>query len=163
MTGNTHKPSFYFLISVMVLFFTTGCTDNKGGEKENMALIQRTNPPALDVRSTTYQKDGLPEKVKKEVAGLDGIYDVVVVQNGKKVLVAYKVNHMRRFQMKKIEKNVNEHLNKKFNGKEFIVSSDYKIFLEAVRLNEMLMDQDVPEKKAKKKFKEIESLEKELT
>lgn len=163
MTGKTNKPSFYFLISVIVLFFTAGCTDSKGGEKENMALIQRTNSPALDVRSSTYQKDGLPEKVKKEVAGLDGIYDVVVVQNGKKVLVAYKVNHMRRFQMKKIENNVNERLNKTFKGYEFIVSSDYKIFLEAVRLNEMLMDKDVPEKKAKEKFDKIESLQKELT
>ncbi|PLT33896.1 YhcN/YlaJ family sporulation lipoprotein [Bacillus sp. V5-8f] len=158
-----HNKRFYFLvIQMMIILLAAGCGNGEGA-REGTALIQQTNPPAVDVRSTTYQKDGLPEKVKKEVAGLDGIYDVAVVQNGKKVLVAYKVNHLRRFQMKKIEKDVNSHLKKRFKDNEFIVSSDYKIFLETVRLNEMLLNKDVPKQKAKKKFQEIESLQKEMT
>ncbi|RFU66744.1 YhcN/YlaJ family sporulation lipoprotein [Peribacillus glennii] len=162
MPGKHFKAVYFLLIQFVILLVAAGC-GNEERMKEGTALIQQTDPPALDVRSTTYQKDGLPEKVKKEVAGIDGIYDVAVVQNGKKVLVAYKVNHMRRFQMKKIEKEVNTHLKKRFKDNEFIVSSDYKIFLETVRLNEMLMDQDVPKEKAKKKFKDIESLQKEMT
>ncbi|MDQ0217465.1 sporulation protein [Peribacillus cavernae] len=162
MPGKSSRR-YYLLIPAAILFITTGCTDNSDAEKENMALIQTTNPPAMDVRSLTYQNDGLPEKVKKEVIGIDGIYDVAIVQNGKEILVAYKVNHMHRFQMKKIEKNVNDQLNRTFKGYNFTVSSDYKIFLETVRLNEMLRKKDVPEKKAKKRFEKIVKLQKELT
>ena len=36
--------------------------------------------------------------------------------------------------MKKIEKEVNDILEKKYPDEDFIVSSDYKIFLEADRL-----------------------------
>jgi hypothetical protein len=87
---------------------------------------------------------------------------VIVVKNGKKIIVAYKVKHLQRFHMKKIEKTVTENLEEKFPKNDFIVSSDYKIFLESVRLNELLKKKDVPEKKARKKFKEIEELQKEL-
>lgn len=53
-------------------------------------------------------------------------------------------------------------LEEKFPKYDFIVSSDYKIFLESLRLNEFLKEKEVPEKKAIKKFKEIEELQKEL-
>jgi hypothetical protein len=148
--------SAFFLCLVIL----AGCNDSK---QDGMALVGRTNPPAMDVRSVRYSDQAIPEQVKKEVAGIDGIYDVVVVQNGKKILAAYKVNHLKRFKMKKIEKNVTNRLSKKFKGYEFIVSSDYKIFLEAVRLNKMLKKEDVPTEKAKKKFEDIVSLQKEMT
>ncbi|RFU63069.1 YhcN/YlaJ family sporulation lipoprotein [Bacillus sp. V59.32b] len=163
MPKKRHNTAYYFLFSLTFLFMITGCAGNRDNQKEGMALIQRTDPPAMDIRSVTYQKDGVPEKVKSEVVRIDGIYDVVAVQNGKDILVAYKVNHMHRFQMKKIEKNVNDRLKKKFKGYKFTVSSDYKIFLETVRLNNMLREKDVPEKKAKEKFQKIVKLQKELT
>ena len=101
--------------------------------------------------------------VKKTVAKHEAIYDVVVVKNDKTILVAYKVKHLQRFHMKRIEKEVNKQLNEKYKDYDFVVSSDYKIFLELVRLNEMLKAKDVPEKKAIKKYNEIISLHKELT
>ena len=101
---------------------------------------------------------GLITDVKKSVAKHEEIYDVVVVKKDKKILVAYKVKHLKRFHMKRIEKEVTEQLNEKFEGYDFIVSSDYKIFLELVRLNEMLKAKDVPEEKARKKYDEIISL-----
>jgi hypothetical protein len=151
----------YLLLATTILLTISGCSSNT--DKQGTALIQRTNPPAMDVRRITYQKDGIPEKVKREVASINDIYDVVTVQNGKEILVAYKVNHMHRFQMKKIEKNVNDRLKKKFSDYNFTVSSDYKIFLEAARLNNMLREKYVPEKKAKKRFDKIVKLQKELT
>lgn len=163
MPRKGHHAVYYLLFSLTLLVMVTGCAGNKDEQKEGMALIRKTDPPAVDIRSVTYQKNGLPEKVKKEVAGIDGIYDVVAVQNGKDILVAYKVNHMQRLQMKKIEKKVNDRLNQKFKGNKFTVSSDYKIFLEVTRLNNMLREKDVPEKKAKEKFQKIVTLQKELT
>ncbi|CAH0209137.1 hypothetical protein SRABI96_02126 [Peribacillus sp. Bi96] len=149
---------------VVALCLLTACSSQEDGKTENLALIKRTNPEPMDIINGMDHEDekGLISKVKETVAKEDTIYDVIVVKNGKKIIVAYKVKHLQRFHMKKIEKNVTGHLEEKFPKYEFIVSSDYKIFLESVRLNELLKKKDVPEKKARKKFKEIEGLQKEL-
>ena len=71
------------------------------------------------------------KNIKKDVEHLDYIYDVAVIKGENEDLVVYKVKHFQRFQMKKIEKEVNEILEKRYPEENFIVSSDYKIFLEA--------------------------------
>jgi hypothetical protein len=78
-------------------------------------------------------------------------------------LVVYKVKHLQRFRMKTIEKNITNHLEKKYPKEDFIVSSDYKIFLEAVRLKDDMKKRKITEKKAEKRFKEIVSLTEEMT
>ena len=64
---------------------------------------------------------------------------------------------------KKIEKDVQSRLEKKYPDDEFVVSSDYKIFLEAVRLGEKMKDPNYPKKKAKQELDQIILLKKELT
>ncbi|SIQ89256.1 hypothetical protein SAMN05878482_102464 [Peribacillus simplex] len=152
------------LVFMVILCVLTGCSNKNDGKTENLAMIKRTNPEPMDIINGMDGKDekGLISKVKETVANEDTIYDVIVVKNEKKIIVAYKVKHLQRFHMKKIEKTVTENLEEKFPDNDFIVSSDYKIFLESVRLNELLKEKDVPEKKAIKKFKEIEELQKEL-
>ncbi|MFB7641379.1 sporulation protein [Peribacillus butanolivorans] len=153
-----------WIVFVVVVCLLTACSSKGDGKTENLALIKRTNPEPMDIINGMDEKDekGLISKVKETVANEDTIYDVIVVKNGKKIIVAYKVKHLKRFHMKKIEKNVTGKLEEKFPKYDFIVSSDYKIFLESLRLNEFLKEKEVPEKKAIKKFKEIEELQKEL-
>jgi hypothetical protein len=57
--------------------------------------------------------------------------------------------------MKKIEKNLNKNLEKKYPKENFTVSSDYKIFLEAVRLVERKNNGTLSDKQAEKRFNEI--------
>ncbi|MGG4267291.1 sporulation protein [Peribacillus simplex] len=154
------KGKWLFIMFVFCLL--TACSSQGDGKTENLALIKRTNPEPMDIINGMDEK-GLISKVKETVANEDTIYDVIVVKNGQKIIVAYKVKHLKRFNMKKIEKTVTGNLEKQFPEYDFIVSSDYKIFLESVRLNELLKEKNVPEKKAKKKFKEIEGLQNDLT
>ncbi|MFJ7639153.1 YhcN/YlaJ family sporulation lipoprotein [Peribacillus sp. NPDC097206] len=148
----------------VIMLLLTGCSSKDDGKTEGLALIKRTNPEPMDIIHGEDEEDekGLITKVKEMVSDEDEIYDVIVVKNGKKILVAYKVKHLQRFHMKKIDKNVTKKLEDKYPKYKFIISSDYKIFLESVRLDELLKEKDVPEKKAKKKFKEIVELHKEL-
>lgn len=156
------KKVWISLMTIMLVM--TGCANKEGGNVDNTALIKKTNPEPMDIiHGMDKSKDGLISDVKKTVAKNESIYDVVVVKKDKTILVAYKVKHLKRFFMKRIEKNVKKQLNKKFLKYHFIVSSDYKIFLELVRLNEMLKSKDVPEKKARKKYKEIIKLHEALT
>ncbi|OIK11115.1 YhcN/YlaJ family sporulation lipoprotein [Bacillus sp. MUM 13] len=153
----------WFSLPVLILFIIlAGCSDD-GQNKDDLSLVKKIDPAPMDIIKTSNENDDTAKKVKKEVAGHKYVYDVVTVKHGKTIIVAYKVKHLHRFQMKSIEKQVTGQLKKKFPDHQFIVSSDYKIFLESVRLNEMLQKEDVPEKKAKKKFREIVELKKELT
>ena len=149
---------------IMIFLILSGCANKEGGKVDDTALIKRTNPEPMDIiKGLDHDGKEIITDVKKTVAKHEAIYDVVVVKNDKTILVAYKVKHIQRFHMNKIEKEVTQQLNEKYKDYQFIVSSDYKIFLELVRLNEMLKAKDVPEKKAIKKYNEIISLHEELT
>ncbi|MFJ7976116.1 sporulation protein [Peribacillus sp. NPDC096379] len=152
-------------IQLLVIFilFLSGCASNGDGKTERLALLKQTNPKPMDIIDATDSKIGNEEAVKKVVTKNDHIYDVVIVKNGKEMLVAYKIKHLHRFRMKQIEQKLTKDLNKKFEGIHFVVSSDYKIFLEAVRLNKLLRENDIPREKAKKEFKQIIELKEEKT
>ncbi|MEH7177463.1 sporulation protein [Neobacillus vireti] len=118
-----------------------------------MALMKTTNPnPTVTVDNNS--EDNV-KKIKKEVSDYDEIYDVAVVKGKKATLVVYKVKHMQRFNMKKIEKNLTKSLEDKYPKDEFTVSSDYKIFLEATRLIERKKNGTLSDKQAEKRLNEI--------
>ena len=149
---------FLCLVAIMVV-----CNSNLNEEKEaQLSMISKTNPTPINLSSPPNQSDPTSKKIKEEVESIDSIYDVAVIKGKDKILVAYKVKHLRRFHMKAIEKEVNDKLEKKFPDEDFTVSSDYKIFLEAVRLGEKLKDPSYPDKKAKKELERIIGLSKEL-
>ncbi|MBA9025162.1 MULTISPECIES: hypothetical protein [Bacillaceae] len=150
------------LLFIFTLFLS-GCASKDDGKTERLALLKQTDPKPIDIIDTTDRNIGDEEAVKKEVKKNDHIYDVVIVKNGKDMLVAYKIKHLHRFKMKQVEKKLTKDLNKKFEGIHFIVSSDYKIFLEAVRLNKLLRENEIPREKAKKEFKQLVELKEEKT
>jgi hypothetical protein len=152
---------FYFLLCLVAIM--VGCNSNLDEEKEaQLSMISKTNPTPINLSSQPNQGNTTSKKIKEEVESIDSIYDVAVIKGKDKILVAYKVKHLRRFHMKTIEKEVNDKLEKKFPDEDFTVSSDYKIFLEAVRLGEKLKDPSYPDKKAKKELERIIGLSKEL-
>ena len=153
----------YLQLLFICLLFLSGCASNGDGKAERLALLKQTNPKPMDIIDDTDSHIGDEEAVKKEVTKNDHIYDVVIVKNGKEMLVAYKIKHLHRFQMKQIEKKLTKDLNKKYEGVHFVVSSDYKIFLEAVRLNKLLRENEIPREKAKKEFNQIVELKEEKT
>jgi hypothetical protein len=58
---------------------------------------------------------------------------------------------------------MDKYLEKKYPDENFILSSDYKIFLETVRLKEKLSNHSISKKDAEKEFKDIVKLKKEKT
>lgn len=143
----------YQLIVWTSLLFLTACTQDQPVKESQMALMKTTNPKPL---STVGKKnDDHVEDIKRDVSSLPELYDVAVVKGDKDTLVVYKVKHMHRFKMKTIEKNLNKKLEKEHPKENFTVSSDYKIFLEAVRLNEKMKSGRLSHSKAEKRLEEI--------
>ena len=72
--------------------------NKEGGKVDDTALIKRTNPEPMDIINGMDENGkGIITDVKKNVAKHEEIYDVVVVKNDKKILVAYKVKHLSDF------------------------------------------------------------------
>jgi hypothetical protein len=138
---------------LVCLLLLTSCSDNQSAKNSQLALIKTTNPsPVITDKGA---KRNHVEDIKKDVSSLPQIYDVAVVKGKKDTLVAYKVKHLQRFRMKQIEKDVTKMLEKKYPKENFTVSSDYKIFLEAVRLDEKIKSTKMSPKKAEKRLESL--------
>jgi hypothetical protein len=149
------------LLIFTCLIGLTACNQDQKGKDSQLALIKTTNPNPIvtdKAKSLTHVKE-----IERDVSSFPEIYDVAVVKGQKDTLVAYKVKHLKRFRMKEIEKRLNKRLEKKFPKENFTVSSDYKIFLEAVRLNERMESPKFSSKAAEKQLKKIIKMTKEMT
>ena len=146
----------------LYLVIVTGCSTNEVREdRDYMTLIQAKNPPPKSIASE--KNEVTAEQIERDVESWDSIYDVAVIKGEDEDLVVYKVKHLQRFRMKKIEKEVTKKLEGKYPNENFIVSSDYKIFLEAVRLGEKMKDPNFSKEEAQRRLEKIIELQKELT
>ncbi|WP_052352769.1 YhcN/YlaJ family sporulation lipoprotein [Neobacillus dielmonensis] len=141
------------IMALFVLVCLTSCAEKQQMKDSQLALIKATDPKPV----VTDGKKGSEqaEDIKHDVSSFPEIYDVAVVKGKNGALVVYKVKHMQRFNMKKIESKVTKKLEGKYPKEKFTVSSDYKIFLEVVRLNEKMRAGTISNQNADKRFKEI--------
>lgn len=151
------------LLLLVVPLFMTACNSETTSEESRESMIQSVNPEPTAVEEGDEREQDTAEKVKKEVRSLPAIYDVAVINGKEEILVAYKVKHMQRFRMKKIEKELKERLEKKFPKENFVVSSDFKIFIETIELKDKMKDPKFKEKDAEKRLKKIVKFKHELT
>ncbi len=148
-----------FIFSLSVLLF--GCSTVNDTPETRSSLVRTSNPNPIAVNN---KDEKLVGDIKKTALSIDGIYDVAVIKGeAKDCLVAFKVHHLERFRMKKIEKQLTKELQKQFKDLSFTVSSDFKIFLEAVRLNEKVEKENLSKEKKEKRLQEIIKLSREKT
>ncbi|OAT83199.1 sporulation protein [Bacillus sp. MKU004] len=152
----------YLLAGIISLLMIAGCSNKEDGEESKIALLKTTNPEPVELVDHP-ETESFGHAIKKELAKKKELYDVAVIQSKEQTLVVYKVKHLQRFKMKKIEKDMEKLLEDKHPGEDFILSSDYKIFLETVRLKEQIQEKTISKKEAEKEFKDIIELQKEKT
>lgn len=141
------------VILVVCITLLVSCNQEQTAKDSQLALMKATNPnPTVTEKNNGQDK---AESIEREVESIDEIYDVAVVKGKKATLVVYKVKHMQRFRMKQIEKDLTKKLEEKYPKEQFTVSSDYKIFLEAVRLVERKDNGSLSDKQAEKRLNEI--------
>jgi hypothetical protein len=149
------------LMLIILTVTLSGCNQSGEEQESRLSLVKTTNPNP--VKLTSKQDENIAVRVKQDVQKFDEIFDVAVVQGKKDTLVVYKVKHLQRFRMKQIEKNVTKELEKKYPDESFTVSSDYKIFMEALQLKEQIKDPEFSKAKAEKSLEKIIKLKNEQT
>ncbi|WP_026583737.1 YhcN/YlaJ family sporulation lipoprotein [Bacillus sp. J33] len=155
------KKHLWLFAAILILI--SGCSGDGKVNESDLALVKTTNPPPTLIEKNTKENLDLVKSIEHDVESMEELYDVAVVKGEEDTLVAYKVKHLQRFHMKRIEKKMNKMLEKKYPDENFTVSSDYKIFIEAVELQEKMKDPDFSDKKAKKKLDQIIKLKNEMT
>ncbi|QVY62910.1 sporulation protein [Cytobacillus gottheilii] len=154
------KKIIFFCFFIVIM---SGCSHHDS-KNSPMSLIREIHPTPAIIGSKESDDIDMLNKVKKDVEDMEELFDVAVIKGEKEILVAYKVKHLQRFHMVKIEEKLNKMLEEDYPDEDFIVSSDFKIFLEAVELHDkMEEDKDYSEEKAQKKFDKIIKLKKEMT
>lgn len=155
MTAGILRISMYAML--VILLAACGQTD---GNDSKMALLKTTNPKPLVIKNGDNNQ---VKKIKHDINSFPEVYDTAVVKGKKDILVAYKVKHMYRFKMKAVEKKMTDTLQKKYPKEKFTVSSDYKIFLEAVKLQEAKAKKGLTDKQAERRLQSIITLKGETT
>ncbi|MFK4998155.1 hypothetical protein ACI2OX_14750 [Bacillus sp. N9] len=61
------------------------------------------NPDPIELNSRS-SAPSIGDQVREDVNEVNEIYDAAIIEGKKGILVAYKVKHLYRFRMKKIEK-----------------------------------------------------------
>lgn len=153
----TNAIRFLVLAGLLIL---SSCSQDQSAKDSQLALVKTTNPDPVVTEKN--HRSSHAEDIKREVSAVPEVYDVAVIEGKKGALVVYKVKHMQRFKMKKIEKDITKMLEKKYPKEKFTVSSDYKIFLEVVRLEEKMKASKISRQKAEKRFKEIVKMTEDL-
>lgn len=149
------------LLILASLFLLVSCSSSQPVKDSQLALMKTTDPKPL-VTDKNQRRDHV-KAIKKDVSSYPEIYDVAVVKGKKNTLVAYKVKHLNRFRMKSIEAKVTKMLKKKYPKENFTVSSDYKIFLEAIRLDEKMKAKKLSDKQADNQLNKIIKMTAEMT
>jgi hypothetical protein len=149
----------FLATSILMTIFFSGCNQNNEENDSKLSLIKTTNP--TPVQLTQEKEDHTAAEIKKDVMNFEELYDVAVIKGKKDTLVVYKVKHLQRFRMKKIEAKVNNMLEENYPKENFTVSSDYKIFMEALELKEKVEDPKYSQEEAEKKLQGIIKLKEE--
>jgi hypothetical protein len=144
---------------LLLLLLLSSCNQNQV-KNSQLSLIKTTNPSPIVTEKNNGENQ--VKRIEKDISSFPELYDVAVVKGKKDTLVAYKVKHLQRFRMKKIEKNINKMLEEKYPKENFTISSDYKIFLETVRLDEKMKSPHFSDQQAEKHFKKIVKMTAEL-
>ncbi|MDZ5470376.1 sporulation protein [Bacillus sp. 31A1R] len=156
------KKTATLMLTIFYLVSLSAC-NNDGPKTSGLALLQTTHPSPTILSENKDKEMDVAKDVEREISKFKELYDVAVIKKDKEMLVAYKVKHLQRFRMKQIEKKMTKLLEEKYPKYTFIVSSDYKIFLEAVELHESMKNPNYSKKKAKERFDRIVKLRNELT
>lgn len=143
------------VISMIAAAFA-GCQEREGTNERSI------KPSDISYWNNTAPFDQSPSMKAKQIAsGYDGVLDVESINTDQDLLVVFKLEHMKRFQLKQMEKKLKKRLEKTFSKHRLTVSSDMKIYLETEKIAKDL--NVLNKKEMKQKIEKIVKLSKEQT
>lgn len=152
-----------FRISVfIVMVLLTGCGKSQDHLEQQ---IHRTEEQIKfsTVKNETEIRQHDSNKAKEIVAAFPETTTIFAANTKDRLMLAFDVTHMNRFQLKEIKQNVKKKLEKELPHTKIEISTDEKMRLELKKLEEDLHTKNLPQQTVEKRIKQIISLSKEET
>ncbi|MED0654418.1 YhcN/YlaJ family sporulation lipoprotein [Anoxybacillus geothermalis] len=153
----------WWLVVVAVVIAVSGCAKEETEQKQS---LQGANLLRAHTSGTTKNAEldqGPAERAASYLRQRDDVRDVVAVNTGEKLLVAYQIPHLQRWNRKKIEKDVEDRLRDMFPGYQVVSSSDLKIFWKTQQLKTKMVNKRWDQREVNREIGRIEKLSKEQT
>lgn len=149
------------LLSFLCLsLILTGCQERPKlkptqNEQLDVDLARLSTNQPIDQTYSHQAKESL--KKNKDLNSINA------VNTDKDMVITFEVNHLKRFQLEKIRKQVEKKMKKKFSDLEVLVSTDQKIILGLDQIKQNIQLNNMSKKKLEKEIKDLISLAKEET
>lgn len=148
----------------LCLLITIGCANNQPELTKSNDINHIINVQNKQQKGTTQgTNQNISIRASEIVKNMDVITDAVAVNDQKDLFLSYKVKHLKRFQLKKIEKQVKKKLENQFPNYSVTVSSDLKLFLETNELKDKIARKQIKPNMISKEIKKLNKLLNEKT
>jgi len=144
------------LFCLCILLTVVGCNGtDQPVENKDVNIVQTA-------KKTPFNQD-VSRRAVDYVSMIDEVNRVKAVNSDDTLLMSFDVNHLNRFRISNIEKDIKSDLEKIFPKHQVEVSYDRKIMLEVERLQAKMEKEKMKKEQLKKDMKKIIDLMKEKT
>ncbi|BBW97051.1 hypothetical protein GsuE55_18840 [Geobacillus subterraneus] len=141
----------------------SGCAKEETEQKQSLQGADWMRAQTFGTAKGAVLDQGPAERAVASLRQRDDVREVVAVNSGERLLVAYQIPHLKRWKRKKIEKEIAERLRIMFPGYDVISSSDLKIFWKTKDLKTKMEKKRWDERDLQREIGRIEKLSKEQT
>lgn len=149
------------ILILIGLFLLVSCSKENTAER----VSPKNNPPLEFTKLSTNSKDDqrTANEAREFVSKFDEVTDVRAIHHDDQLLIAVKVNHFDRFDLKDIEKKLKKSTNNSFQDVNITLSTDKKLFIEIEKLENELQNDSLSKKELSKRMNKLRNLLKEET
>ena len=146
----------HFILLLLLLAGCGGQDSSTNPSNDHADFIQlSTNEAPIEQQESNQAKALLGKQ--------DGLTHVYAVNSDKKMIVAFEIEHLKRFQLKDYEKKITKQIKKEFPNMEVTISTDKKIVIEVDQLEQKMNSDSMSKKELDKELKKLIKLSKEKT
>jgi len=145
------------------LMVASGCAKEETEQKQSLQGAELMRAQTSGTAKGAKLDQGPAERAAAYLRRRGDIRDVVAVNSGDRLLVAYQIPHMQRWNRKTIEKDIESKLRDMFPGYQVVSSSDLKIFWKTQQLKTRMVNKRWNQRDVNQEIERIEKLSKEQT
>ncbi|MGZ0084886.1 YhcN/YlaJ family sporulation lipoprotein [Caldibacillus thermoamylovorans] len=153
----------WWLAAVAVWLAASGCAKEETEQKQSLQGADWIRAQTSGTAKGAVLDQGPAERAVASLRRRDDVREVVAVNSGERLLVAYQIPHLKRWKRKEIEKEIAERLCAMFPGYDVVSSSDLKIFWKTKDLKTKMEKKRWNERDLQREIGRIEKLSKEQT
>ncbi|GGJ97845.1 hypothetical protein GCM10007063_20250 [Lentibacillus kapialis] len=145
------------LLSLMALIFLISCSpDNDTSQNDRGVNFSK-------ISSSSSIDQTAANQAKENISNYNPVTAVNAVNTEKKIIIAFEIEHNKRFQLANISKKMQKDMEKQFSGHKVEVSTDKRLVFDIGNLEEKIARDEISSKKLKKEVDRLIKLMKDNT